>query len=328
MKIKEAPEPKEILWNNINVSKKKKIALRLLGWGLSLLSLVIVTIIFYFILVEKAYNLIDKYEYYKAHKDDSTAKSEFNAAIFSVYAMLFVVIFFNKLLMVVLFHKFTDLERNETTSKFQFSFALKYCLGLFFTTALMTLAVEAIKFKNYYQHPYGVIDEETVMFFLNAFFVPFFWLVNPFHLIKAVKRSLNYGKMSMTQAEANLLMEDTQYDMGKRYAEIIETMWFTYLYSSLIPLGAFISVVGMVCYYWVDKYNLLRRSSLTTEVSGKLVLTSMSLLDLTLALMPIGALMFDKQLRHEYKVSSIIMLLIALLYLIMPMNKIITFFND
>ena len=42
-------------------------------------------------------------------------------------------------------------------SKFQFSFALKYCLGLFFTTALMTLAVEAITMKNYYQHPYGVI---------------------------------------------------------------------------------------------------------------------------------------------------------------------------
>ena len=60
--------------------------------------------------------------------------------------------------MVVLFHKFTDFERHSTTSKFQFSFALKYCFGLFFTTALITLAVEAIQYENYYAHPYGVIE--------------------------------------------------------------------------------------------------------------------------------------------------------------------------
>ena len=50
IKIKEAPEPKEILWNNINVPQSKKIMLRILGWGLSLLVLVIVTIAFYFML--------------------------------------------------------------------------------------------------------------------------------------------------------------------------------------------------------------------------------------------------------------------------------------
>ena len=56
------------------------------------------------------------------------------------------------------------------------------------------------------------------MYFLNALFVPFFWLVNPFHLIKKFKRYRNKGKRSLTQGEANALMEDTQYEMGKRYA--------------------------------------------------------------------------------------------------------------
>ena len=130
----------------------------------------------------------------------------------------------------------------------------------------MTLAVEAIKYHNYYDHPYGVIEEETIMFLMNAFFVPIFWLINPFQLIKLAKRKLNYKKRSLTQGEAHKLMEDSEYDMGKRYAEIIETMWFTFLYSTLIPIGAFISVLGIGIYYWVDKYNLLRRSSFTTEV--------------------------------------------------------------
>lgn len=114
--------------------------------------------------------------------------------------MLFLVILFNKLLMVVLFHIFTDIEHHDTESKFQFSFEVKYCLGLFFTTALMTLGVEAIRFRNYYQHPWGVVEEETVMFVMNAFFVPLFWLINPFHLLKKWKRSRSLGKKSFTQS--------------------------------------------------------------------------------------------------------------------------------
>jgi len=65
-------------------------------------------------------------------------------------------------------------------------------------------------------------------------------------------------------------------------------MWFTYLYSTLIPIGAFISMIGISFYYWVDKYNLLRKSSIGGEVSSKIVMTSMKLLDLTLVLRPAG----------------------------------------
>lgn len=63
----------------------------------------------------------------------------------------------------------------------------------------MTLAVEALRLKNYYSHLYGVIDEETIMFFMNSFFIPLFWLINPFRIIKKIKRKVKYGKRSLTQ---------------------------------------------------------------------------------------------------------------------------------
>ena len=63
-------------------------------------------------------------------------------------------------------------------------------------------------------------------------------------------------------------MENVQYNMGKRYAEIIEVMWFTYLYDSLIPFGACLSLLGLSLYYWIDKYNLLRRSSVNSNIAG------------------------------------------------------------
>lgn len=59
-------------------------------------------------------------------------------------------------------------------------------------------------------------------------------------------------------------------------------MWFTFLYADLIPVGAFIIVVGFCIYYWVDKYNLLRRSSLEGNISGDLAKKILTLLDLTL----------------------------------------------
>jgi hypothetical protein len=65
-------------------------------------------------------------------------------------------------------------------------------------------------------------------------------------------------------------------------------MWFTYLYASLIPIGAFLTVIGLSLYYWIDKYNLLRRSSLTENVSGDMAMFSLKLLDFTLVLRVIG----------------------------------------
>lgn len=71
--------------------------------------------------------------------------------------MIFLVIVLNKLVISNFFHYFTELERHSTTCNFQFSFCLKYCLGLFFTTALMTFLVEGLLIGNYYSHDYGLI---------------------------------------------------------------------------------------------------------------------------------------------------------------------------
>ena len=57
-------------------------------------------------------------------------------------------------------------------------------------------------------------------------------------------------------------MEDPKYSMGKKYGELIEAVWFTYLYYSVIPAGCVLILVGLFIFYWVDKLTLLRRSSI------------------------------------------------------------------
>jgi hypothetical protein len=69
-------------------------------------------------------------------------------------------------------------------------------------------------------------------------------------------------------------------------------MWFTFLYSSLIPLGSFLTLIGLILYYWVDKYNFLRRSVLKAGLSGKMAIMGLKSLDATLFLAPAGSILF------------------------------------
>lgn len=44
-----------------------------------------------------------------------------------------------------------------------------------------------------------MVEEETIMFFMNALFVPFIWLINPWHLVVLAKRKLYWGRKDLTQ---------------------------------------------------------------------------------------------------------------------------------
>lgn len=100
-------------------------------------------------------------------------------------------------------------------------------------------------------------------------------------------------------------------------------MWFTFMYSTLLPLGAMITIVGLSIYYWVDKYNLLRRSTVNRQVSGTLILTSLNLLDFTLFLKPMGSMIFDSYLKGQFVPSSLVMLILGVVYVIIPKNYIL-----
>ncbi len=166
------------------------------------------------------------------------------------------------------------------------------------------------------------------MFFMNSLLVPIIWLINPFQIKVLIKRKLNFGAKHLTQREANLIMEDFNYDIGKRYAEVLESIWFTFLYVSLIPMGSFLTLIGIGLYYWVDKYNLLRRSSIHENVSGKLALFSMTLLDLILIFMPLGEIIFDHYIRKHVNTGPIVCLILGIIYVLLPMNDIIDFINS
>lgn len=68
----------------------------------------------------------------------------------------------------------------------------------------------------------------------------------------------------------------------------MKVMWFTMLYNYLMPAAAVISFVGIVGYYFVDKFVLLRRSSVKQSISLELSSKIFKMLEISLILQPAG----------------------------------------
>jgi hypothetical protein len=69
------------------------------------------------------------------------------------------------------------------------------------------------------------------MFFITAFIIPLIWFIHPYNIIKNLKRKKLKDKKFINQKMANEIVEYYPYVLGKRYAEVFEIMWFTFLYS-------------------------------------------------------------------------------------------------
>ena len=56
------------------------------------------------------------------------------------------------------------------------------------------------------------------MFIFSAVLVPLIWMMNPYQLMHLYKRKKKRNSTTVTQKEANKLMADEEYSIGKRYA--------------------------------------------------------------------------------------------------------------
>lgn len=92
---------------------------------------------------------------------------------------------------------------------------------MFFTTAIMTLLVQDLHAHNIISMPFGVVQEESIMFFFSGFLVQVIWIINPWYIYQQIKLKINKGSKLFTQEQANKMMEYPTYSIGKRYAQII-----------------------------------------------------------------------------------------------------------
>lgn len=94
----------------------------------------------------------------------------------------------------------------------------------------------------------------------------------------------------------------------------MKTMWFTFLYSSVIPFGTICSCIGLVFYYWADKYNLIKKFTAKENISLDLTVSMIDLLDFIVIWHAIGDFYFKYKMQGYVERIDIILLCCAALY--------------
>ena len=122
---------------------------------MSLVVLALLTIILFYIIRGKSHLIEEAVENY--NEDPDLYREMYSRGIFLGYLAIILITLFNKFVLSYLYHHISYYEKHISQTSLEFSFSLKYMLGMFFTTAFLTLAVEALVFNNYAHH-YGVVE--------------------------------------------------------------------------------------------------------------------------------------------------------------------------
>lgn len=101
--VQRAPEPKEIIWENINYTNAVRVMRLAVGWLMTALLLGLVTVIFYFIFNAKSHAV--------------NTMSSGGATAVTILSMVLITLF-NKFVISSLLHHITDFEMHRTGSEY------------------------------------------------------------------------------------------------------------------------------------------------------------------------------------------------------------------
>ncbi len=77
-------------------------------------------------------------------------------------------------------------------------------------------------------------------------------------------------------------------------------------------------MMGLICYYYVDKYNVLYRRTVKESISIDLTNEMIFMLELCLLFCPIGSMTMSYAFFQRFDLSNIILLIFTIIYFLLP----------
>ncbi|CAD8062591.1 unnamed protein product [Paramecium sonneborni] len=288
-----APEPGDIMWENLGEKPWKQISNQ--TWT-NLATLLILGICFGAILgISIGQNSL--------YKNDT--KNTYKSVAFMITILGLVASFIISLLNTIMaftIKKLVFFEKPYTQTDFNISYANKLGMSQFINTAIIPLLVNlALQDEQLLVSLWksgGLNSDVSLILIMNAIFP---WVINlfdPFYIWKLIKRvkAKNQGNnCTLTQREANLLFEGTKSDLSQKYATIVKALMLTFFYAQLLPIGIPIALGFLLITYWVEKYLLLKRQARNAPLGKQLAEEMIDLyIELTLLLFAAGNCIWQK----------------------------------
>lgn len=213
IKMKQAPEPSDIYWENLATTTKQTVEKTIITFMITIICLIISFIV----------SLM--FGIFKDNLENKTNNSTNNEAAFQYFLILLItfgnsifISFINTVLARII-RSLTLLERHETHTQYDLSVSLKLTFAMFINTGLIPL------FVNYNETSWFTKTGLSMDILFNllalCFLSPLFYILTPEYMIKVCMRRREQKKGSeskMTQRQLNELFEGQKFDMAQRYA--------------------------------------------------------------------------------------------------------------
>eukprot|EP01016_Furgasonia_blochmanni_P025507 TRINITY_DN27373_c0_g1_i1.p1 TRINITY_DN27373_c0_g1~~TRINITY_DN27373_c0_g1_i1.p1 ORF type:complete len:335 (-),score=54.05 TRINITY_DN27373_c0_g1_i1:59-1006(-) len=208
LKFCPAPEPSDICWENLHISKLSRYIRRSTGFMVSTSILVMSSVLVLYV----------------SYVEESALKRKLDNFYLNFIAIgaPVVILLINEVLALAI-RALATFEGYSTKTKFYISVAEKLALAQFFNTAMVTLAVKAIFDTNFWGEG-GLIQTMTLIFLTNALSGPLSSILfNYSYLSKMIKKwfvQRDQANCHYTQAELNKVYEGIDFDISARYANL------------------------------------------------------------------------------------------------------------
>ena len=243
IKFEDAPEPEDIIYENLEVSYGNRI-LRTIG--IYIISILICGVSF-IIVVE-----LNELQITLNEKD----KSGHITFLYVLSLVLSVITSAIDVILEIVFETFTKWEKHTTMTHFYLSYSVKLTIFSFLNSGLLPLISELV-FNESEGHEI-LISNMLMKFLVNAFVSPIMWTLSVGYYLKQAQIFLYKRKIligTKTQKDLNTLFELPPMNVSAKYSYIFKTLLMSFLYIPIFPLGVAISFIGFAIAYWLEKIN-------------------------------------------------------------------------
>lgn len=328
--VHEAPDPTDLIWENLGFSLFRDIFNYTFLYVLSGLILILSFYIQFQVVVIST-------QMKEEIEDELEKKNQRNFIVKSAaLGVSSITILINFLLRLTVYF-FAYMEKSYSNSKFNQSYINIYILLSFFNSALMPYLVNSFFYSN--KSSEQLIWDIHFILLCNAFSTPLSKIFDVFLWFRKIMRiyiRFKGKKCLIPQYNVNYWFENTSMDVAENYAYITRTFLLAVWYSSVAPLGLIYCLIGLSFNYILDKYLLLKVHAIPLHQTEEIIYKFINNFEIIPYLFLYGAIEYHSRIVMSenliewiwsflfYGISSASLTLCLVIYIIFFKHKMLT----
>ena len=312
-----APEPYDIIWDNLGYSTNNQI-IRMF-----------VANILIFIIFALSFILIIGMKYLQ--KSDGVRSRVENGNFLEanlIHTVIGILISAVNSLLNIAIKLMAHVSRYETRTSWNIAVAWKTTISKTFNSCFIVLIANLIHGKDKFQEEFwtesGYASDAYFILMIHFILHPCIMVMNPDVWLKKYFRwKVRKNPLNYTQSEANSHFEGAQPNLSNWYADVAALVNVALFYLPILPIGLVMALISILVSYWVDKYMLFRVFARPIAQDSKLANYMVHSFNISIFVFALSQLLFDWILRNKVSILSWVMFGISLLYILLGSNYII-----